>query len=179
MNPTNVHPFPGSRPAESPSRSDPVAMLIAAIDQATGGKWSFDIVSHHVVESTGETIVLAKLLVDGKYRVAFGGTSEKGTLVARLNAATLDALTRAAAWMGIEVEAQAGGRQETAPATEAEAGSRITRKQLDFATRLAGERGISRDKLAAGCLAEFRKKPEYLTRAEASRLIESLKEGQP
>jgi hypothetical protein len=57
----------------------------------------------------------------------------------------------------------------------ADAGTRITRKQLDYAISLARDRGIARDKLGARCLSEFGKKPEYLTRAEASALIETLK----
>ena len=54
--------------------------------------------------------------------------------------------------------------------------TRITRKQLDYLYSLARDRQIPRDKLAASCLAEFRKKPEFLTKAEASQIIESLKE---
>ena len=101
----------------------------------------------------------------------------KGTLVASLNAATLDALMRAAEWMGVAatVATTAQATPEAEAASPAEAGSRITRKQLDYAISLARDRGIPRDKLAARCLSEFRKKAEYLTRAEASTLIESLK----
>ena len=106
-----------------------------------------------------------------------GGTSVKGTLVDRLNAATLDALTRAASWMGVATTTAIVPRAtpEPEPANPADAGSRITRKQLDYAISLARDRGIARDKLAARCLAEFQRKPEYLTRAQASVLIESLK----
>ena len=48
-----------------------------------------------------------------------------------------------------------------------------TELQLEFA--VARDRGIARDKLTARCLAEFGKKAEYLTRTEASALIEALR----
>jgi hypothetical protein len=177
---TNVLTLPSARAtdARQTSRPEPVtavAALVAAIDKALGETWSFDLIHHEVVGD--ETIVFTKLIVDGRYRIGIGGTSEKGTLVDRLNAATLDALTCAAAWMGIETTAVT--TQQATPEPEApspaDAGTRITRKQLDYAISLARDRGIARDKLAARCLAEFKKKPEYLTRAEASTLIESLK----
>jgi hypothetical protein len=171
---TTRTPDAGKMPASD--APNPVAALVATIDKALGDTWSFDLVHHEVVGD--ETIVFANLVVDGKHRIGIGGTSEKGTLVHRLNAATLDALTRAAGWMGIAtaeaITPQAIPEPE-APGP-AEAGTRITRKQLDYAISLARDRGIARDKLAARCLAEFKKKPEYLTRAEASVLIETLKQ---
>ena len=177
-NVTRLSPRPASQPR--PDTMNPVAALIAAIDSAIGDKWSFDLVHHEVVGD--ETIVLAKLIVDGKYRVAFGGTSEEGSLVVRLNAATLDALGRAAEWMGIQVEGvssmePSASRPNQEPTLET--GGRITRKQLDYAYSLARDRGTPRDRLAARCLKEFGKKPEYLTKAEASALIEGLRGEEP
>ena len=54
-------------------------------------------------------------------------------------------------------------------------GTRITRKQLDYLYSLARDRQIPRDRLAARCIEDFHKKPEFLTRMEASAVIESLK----
>ena len=172
-NVTRLSPRPASQPG--PDTLNPVAALIAAIDKAIGDMWSFDLLHHEVVGD--ETIVFAKLIVDGKHRVGIGGTTEQGSLVNRLNAATLDALGRAAEWMGIQVEGVSTVHATTEPAAgTAEPAGRITRKQLDYALGLARDRGIPRDRLVARCLAEFKKKPEYLTRAEASSLIESLRE---
>ena len=177
----NVTQLSTARQAEAgqqsrPAAANPIAALIAAIDKALGDKWSFDIVHHETVGD--ETVIFVKLLVDGRYRIGIGGTVEKGTLVHRLNAAAIDALARAAEWMGTAIIAAATTTTltEPAPASPTEAASRITRKQLDYAISLARDRGIPRDKLAARCLSEFKKKPEYLTRNEASSLIESLKE---
>lgn len=176
---SNVIRMPAARPSDagqSPAPTNPVAALIAAIDQALGENWSFDLIHHETVGE--ETIVFARLVVDGRHRIGIGGTTRQGPLVDRLNDAALDALTRAAAWMGIQTAAPAATPQpahEPIPSTPAESSARITRKQLDYAIGLARERGVARDKLTARCLAEFGRKPEYLTRAEASALIESLK----
>jgi hypothetical protein len=178
---SNVIPLRSSSQAANaglqphPDASNPVAALVATIDKALGDTWSFDLVHHEVVGD--ETIVFASLVIDGKHRIGIGGTSVKGSLVDRLNAATLDALTRAGAWMGIAATTATvpQATPEPEPASPAEAGSRITRKQLDYAISLARDRGVARDKLAARCLAEFQRKPEYLSRAQASELIESLK----
>jgi len=176
---SNVIRMPAARQSDagqSPAPRNPIAALIAAIDQAIGENWSFDLVHHETVGD--ETIVFARLIVDGRHRVGIGGTTRQGPLVDRLNDAALDALTRAAAWMDIPAATTATPQQPAAdpvPATPAESTARITRKQLDYAIGLARDRGIARDKLTSHCLAEFGRKPEYLTRAEASALIESLK----
>jgi hypothetical protein len=176
---SNVIRMPTARPSDAgqpTALKNPIAALIAVIDQALGENWSFDLVHHEVVGD--ETIVFARLVVDGRHRVGIGGTTRQGPLVDRLNDAALDALTRAAAWMGIQTAAPATTPQPTSepvPTAPAESTARITRKQLDYAIGLARDRGIARDRLVATCLAEFGRKPEYLTRAEASTLIESLK----
>ena len=174
-------------PTRQASQPEPVpinavATLVAAIDRALGDKWSFDIVHHETVGD--ETVVFTKLVVDGRYRIGIGGTTEKGTLVHRLNAAAIDALARAAEWMGITVDVMPDVRSDPNPAVqepvaEAANGARITRKQLDYLYSLARDRQITRDRLAARCLADFKKRPEYLTKNEASRIIEALKEVTP
>lgn len=174
-----VSPLRPTRPPDTGNPSQvhfPLPAVLAALDQATDGKWSSEVIRHEVVGN--ETVVIVRLIVDGRSHAAFGGTSEKGPLVQRLQSATLDALTRAAGWMGIQTAAPAITPQpaiEPVPATPAESTARITRKQLDYAISLARDRGIARDRLTSHCLAECGRKPEYLTRAEASALIESLK----
>lgn len=176
---SNVIRMPAARPSDTgqaPAPTNPIAALIAAIDQTLGENWSFDLLHHEVVGD--ETIVFTRLIVDGRHRVGIGGTTRQGPLVDRLNDAALDALTRAAAWMGIPTATTATSPQPTpepVPATPTESTARISRRQLDYAIGLARDRGIARDRLVATCLAEFGRKPEYLSRAEASALIESLK----
>lgn len=175
---SNVIRMPAARTSDagsSPAPTNPVAALITVIDKALGENWSFDLVHHEVVGD--ETFVFTRLIVDGRHRIGIGGTTRQGPLVDRLNDAALDALTRAATWMGIPTATTAAPQPapEPVPATPAESTARITRKQLDYAIGLARDRGIARDRLVSTCLAEYGRKPEYLTRAEASALIESLK----
>jgi hypothetical protein len=172
---SNITALPTARVSDSGHSSSldsqgTLASLVAHIDKALGDSWSFDVVHHEV--SGDETIVFARLIVNGRHRVGIGGTSLKGPLVDRLNAAAHDALTRASEWMGV---AAMPVTQPTCVTSPAESMARITRKQLDYALSLARDRGIPRDRLVATCLSDYGKKPEYLTRAEASVLIESLK----
>lgn len=109
----NIIRMPAARPSDagqSPVPTNPTSALIAAIDQALGDNWSFDLVHHETVGD--ETIVFARLIVDGRHRVGIGGTTRQGPLVDRLSEAALDALTRAAAWMGIPTATSATGHRK-------------------------------------------------------------------
>lgn len=170
-----VSPLRPTRPPDTGNPSQvhfPLPAVLAALDQATDGKWSSEVIRHEVVGN--ETVVIVRLIVDGRSHAAFGGTSEKGPLVQRLQSATLDALTRAAGMMGIVVAPRPTDLPERTSGPAADTG-RISRKQLDYALSLARDRGMPRDRLVARCVSEFKKKPEYLTRAEASELIETLR----
>ena len=158
------------------SESDQDTCLINLLDQATDRKWCFSVEDHLVIN--GEVIVLGKLACDDIFRVAFGGCPSEGPgpLHEKLQAASMDALTRCSALLGI-----AQDRQEPQPAHKPDNGNgsqekaRITRKQLDYAYMLARDLGLTRDQLADRCLQTFKKKPEYLDRSEASSLIETMK----
>jgi hypothetical protein len=183
---SNVTPLPTARQSDAghqsrPVISNPVATLVADIDKALGDNWSFDLV-HHEVEGD-ETVVLAKLSVDGRYRVAFGGTTETGSLVHRLNTATVDALARAAEWMGVPVPGQdehAPAARTSRPASPAPASApadqpRLSRKQLDFIGALGRSLRLTREQVAGRCVEMFGRRPDQLTKSEASRLIELMK----
>ena len=176
-NVTRLSPRQASQPEPLPV--NPVAALITAIDKALGDKWSFDIVHHETVGD--ETIVFTKLTFDGRSRIGIGGTSEKGTLVHRLNAAAVDALARAAEWMGIDatVPSVQTASEPTRTPPPANDSTRITRKQLDYLYSLCRDRRVGRDDMAARCMKQFGKKPEYLTKNEASAVIEALKQEVP
>jgi hypothetical protein len=176
---SNVTPLPTARQPQAgqqfrPDPASSVSALVAAIDKAVGPSWSFDLIHHEVAGA--ETVVFTKLVVDGRYRIGIGGTTEKGSLVHRLNAATVDALACAAEWMGVAV-ATSATPHVPAPAqpTSDTQPSRISRKQLDYLYSLARDRRISRDDMAGRCVKQFGKKPEYLTKTEASAVIEALR----
>ena len=118
---TNVIPLRSTRTPDAghapvPDHVNPLAALVATIDKALGDTWSFDLVHHEVVGD--ETIVFAQLVIDGRHRIGIGGTSVKGTLVDRLNAAIRAYL------VGLDSEAMS------------EADHRRTAEILTFATNM-------------------------------------------
>ena len=50
----------------------------------------------------------------------------------------------------------------------------MSRKQLDFIYSLARGQGIARDQVATRCLELYERKPEYLSKQQASDLIKVL-----
>jgi hypothetical protein len=69
---SNVSPFPAQRQhdaghAPQPDPVAPIARLVHAIDKAVGKNWSFDLVHHDTAGE--ETVVFARLIVDGRSRV--------------------------------------------------------------------------------------------------------------
>jgi hypothetical protein len=160
------------------------ARVVARLDEATHGHWTFEVDYYEVFEK--DLVVMGRLTVEDRIRVAFGGTQANGTtsMAERFRLASLDALVKAAALAGIVVTdpiPQAPVATSTAPANDgsSSAGGRISSKQLSYLLSLARDRQIPRDQLAARCLKQFEKKPEFLSKAEASTLIEELKEDSP
>ena len=189
---SNVSPFPAQRQpgaghALQPDAVSQVARLVHAIDKAVGDKWSFDIVHHEVAGD--ETVVFARLTIDGRSRVGVGGTAEMGSLEDRLTSATVDALYRAAAWMGIAVQdddkSASSASQARQPVSQEpanpEAGepTRLSRKQLDFISALGRSLHLTREQVAARSNEICGRKPELLSKAQASKLIEALKQEVP
>jgi hypothetical protein len=172
-----VRTFPAIVPPDPPLDT---ARVVARLDEATHGHWTFEVDYYEVFEK--DLVVMGRLTVEDRIRVAFGGTQVNGTtpMAERFRLASLDALVKAAALAGIVVADPILETQvttSTAPANDnSSASGRISSKQLSYLLSLARDRHIPRDQLAARCLKQFKKKPEYLSKAEASTLIEELKE---
>lgn len=175
-----VRTFPALVPTDPPLDT---ARVVARLDEATHGHWTFEVDYYEVYEK--ETVVMGRLTLEDRVRVAFGGTQANGTtpMAERFRLASLDALVKAAALAGIVVTDPAPQTQASAPLPETpvrtptDGGGRISSKQLSYLYSLARDRGIPRDQVVARCLATYKKKPEYLSKAEASAVIEALKEG--
>jgi hypothetical protein len=163
--------------------------VVSELDKATEGRWSFQILGNQVLDNA--TVVLGRLLARDVSRDAFGVCADPtaATVADRLNAAVLDALQNAAMRMGVvkngmsrqqAAHEQNGNNTAQAPvATPQAAGEspqRITTKQINFLYALGRERKTSREQMAERCVREYGKKPEHLTKTEASALIERLRE---
>jgi len=162
---------------------------VSQLDKATEGRWSFEIVTHQVLDNA--TVVLGRLTARDVSRDAFGVCADPtaATVADRLNAAVLDALRNAATRMGVVKDVPEETRNNSAgngasngnnnPENRQQSGDdtqRITRKQLDYLYGLGRERKMSREQTAEQCVRDFGKKPEHLLKTEASALIERLRE---
>ncbi len=83
--------------------------VIQRLNDAFEGSWSFEVVSHAILQESDEIVVLGKLAVDGVVKMQFGSTQitrDKGTkalvsLSDDIKAATTDALKKCATLLGV------------------------------------------------------------------------------
>jgi hypothetical protein len=95
--------------------------VIQRLNDAFEGHWSFEVVSHAILEESDEIVVLGKLAADGVVKMQFGSsqlTRDRGTktlvsLADDLKAATTDALKKCATLLGVGLHlyAEKAGRE--------------------------------------------------------------------
>jgi hypothetical protein len=157
-----------------------VAAVIARLNEGCDS-WSFEVVSHKV--EADEVIVLGKLTADGQTKMHFGGSSitldKEGRAVSiadDLKAAASDALKKCASLFGVALEMYGGAPaaearpRERAPAPD----DRVTSRQLAAIQALCRKRSIGRDELHALVAKQGKSGVKYLTKAEASGLLDEL-----
>jgi hypothetical protein len=180
------------------------AHYIRRLNDAFEGQWSWRIVSHQIEGS--EVIVLGVLEAGGASKHAFGGSAittnrTTGEVVSQaddLKAAATDALKKACSLFGIgldlytssvepaAVNPTAGSPRlrtvPSAPPARAEQPTappernRLTAKQLRAIYAIGHAQGLSDAALKKRSLEAFGVAPEFLSRTDASALIESLSE---
>jgi hypothetical protein len=185
-------PFPAEavRSRPGPHGRDISYVDITAVIKRLGDgcdAWSFEVVSHKV--ETDEVIVLGKLIADGQTKMHFGGstiTVDKDgkalSIADDLKAAASDALKKCASLFGVALEMYGGAAQgngtprprERAP----EPDDRVTARQLSAIQAACRRRSIGRDELHALVSKLCGKAgPQYLTKSEASGLLDELGTG--
>jgi hypothetical protein len=171
------------------------AHYIRRLNEAFDGDWSWTILSKEVREN--EVIVLGSLEIEGRFKQAFGGsrvtskttTGESVSLADDFKAASTDALKKACSLLGIGLDLYVSPEPgiEAAPQSAAPnrgylrevprdmAGPpRLTGKQLKAIYAIAGAHGISDADLKRQCKDAHGVMPEYLSKQDASALIEQL-----
>lgn len=168
--------------------------VIRRLNDAFDGKWSFEVIDHKILDE--EAVVLARLKADGISKMQFGSSKitrskEDNSQVSigdDLKAATTDALKKAATHFGVGLhlyeEKNAIENPVSNDITPEEKGEpqdnhqtqRLTNRQLTAIYSIAKEKGISQKDLEQRILDVFKKRPEYLTKQEASELIKKLQE---
>ena len=185
-------PFPAEQVRSRPGQHGKtltyvdIAAIIARLNEGCDA-WSFEVMSHKV--EADEVIVLGKLTADGQTKMHFGGSTitldREGKAVSiadDLKAAASDALKKCASLFGVALEmyggaSQANGNgrpQERAPQPD----DRVTARQLAAIQAACRRRSIGREELHA-LVAKTTGKggPQFLTKAEASAVIDELGTG--
>lgn len=179
--------------------------VIKRLNEAFEGCWSFEIISHDILED--EVMVQGKLSSEGVVKTQFGSSSitrAKGSgaiisLSADLKAAATDSLKKCATLLGVglylysglsepgegennnhndqSVKHGNGGGQHT-PSTNSKANdnARISNKQLSYLIDLGKKVMLDSKSLDVQSLENFGVKMAYLTRSDASAFIDSLKQ---
>jgi len=165
--------------------------VIARLNEAFDGAWSFEVVSHEIREE--EVLVLAKLAAEGVVKMQFGASQvtrdrETKALVSLgddLKAAATDALKKCATFLGVGLHLYAAkplrhavppGARPSNPGggKPASNGDCATPRQLDAIWKVGKAKGLDRAEVERLSLQAFARKPEALTEAEAAALIKEL-----
>ena len=164
--------------------------VIERLNEAFEHLWSFEIVQHEIQQD--EVIVIGKLTAEGIVKTQFGSsritrakdTGEIISLADDLKSATTDALKKCATLFGVGLHLYADkpanttkpktGQKQDNDGNGSNGNGRITAKQHSFLMRLANERGLTRKELNDQCVEVYGSVVDYLTRQNASAMIESM-----
>jgi len=172
--------------------------VIERLNEAFESLWSFEIVQHEIKQD--EVIVIGKLTAEGIVKTQFGSsritkTKETGEIISLaddLKSAATDALKKCSTLfsVGLHLYADKADKKSTDHAdnkpknspkgdnggngSNGNGNGRLTAKQHGFLMRLANERGLTRKELNNQCVETYGAVVDYLTRQNASAMIESM-----
>ena len=167
--------------------------VIERLNQAFESLWSFEIVSHEIHQD--EVIVIGKLSAEGIAKSQFGSsritkvreTGETVSLADDLKSAATDALKKCATLLGIGLHLYADKPTSTVSTSQKDNGGdnsqsgnngngngRLSAKQHSFLMKLANEKGLTRKELNDQCVETYGSVIDYLTRQNASSMIENM-----
>lgn len=176
--------------------------MISRLNEAFDGNWTYELVNHWILDETGEVLVLGKLMAEGITKMAFGSkriTRDKETksiisLGDDLKAASTDALKKAASLLGVGLylysdsrpkergedkpkaqdNSTSGKEQRSQSGRTGDNGNRLTNRQLAAIFSIGKSKGLQNKDIKNQSLEMFNKNPNFLTKAEASTMIECL-----
>ena len=167
--------------------------VIQRLNDAFESAWSFEIVSHEIQQD--EVIVIGKLSAEGIAKSQFGSsritrtreTGEAISLASDLKSAATDALKKCATLLGIGLHLYADKPTSTVSTNQKDNGGdnsqsgnggngngRLSAKQHSFLMKLANEKGLTRKELNDQCVETYGSVIDYLTRQNASSMIENM-----
>ncbi len=169
--------------------------VIDRLNQAFESLWSFEIVSHEIHQD--EVIVIGKLTAADIIKCQFGSsrttrakeTGEIVSLADDLKSAATDALKKCSSLLGVGLHLYADKTPSRSAETTGQKGNggdnsqsgnngngngRLSAKQHSFLVKLANEKGLTRKELNDRCVETYGSVIDYLTRQNASSMIENM-----
>ena len=169
--------------------------IIARLNEAFDGKWSFEIVEYKILDD--EVVVLGKLIADGITKTQFGNSRitrnrDSGDTVSigdDLKAASTDSIKKCSTLLGVGLylyggngndheptksNSNANNRKDTTGNGNGNSNGRLTNSQLQAIYNIGKSKQMSQKQIKDFCLEKFNKVPDYLSREEASTVIQVL-----
>ena len=178
------------------------AAVIQRLNEAFNAEWAFEILDHRIYEK--EVVVLGKLTAQGIAKCQFGKSKITRTKETKaevsigddLKAATTDAIKKCATLFGValhlyfengaadEKSPASNGRGDDSPTARGDGkpngesqNGRLTARQLSAIFSLAKGKGWSNKDVRDFTHEMFGKMPDFLTKKEASAVIQHLQGG--
>lgn len=168
--------------------------VLARLNEAFDGIWSFEVRSFEINESRDEVMVLGILTAGGVVKMQFGrsaitrGEQSKMPISVAddLKAATTDAIKKCATLFGVGLHLYAGKSEPieqngigpkgaSGPNSPSSLSTgRLSSKQHGYILTLSRERGLTRREVDALCQQRFGVVLDHVTRAEASSVIDEF-----
>ena len=163
------------------------SQYIRRLNQAFGYNWSFEITDMKVVKE--EVIVLGKLTADGVTKMQYGTSGESNgnkSFGDRVKAAGTDALRKCSSLLGLGLHLYEGGQNNGGNGNNnhpdnrnqnngsEDTDTRLTSKQLKAIHAIRTKLEITDAGLKELCQKRYGKTPDYLSKSEASVLIDEM-----
>lgn len=180
--------------------------VVERLNLAFNHAWNFEILTIDINSDAGEVLAHVRVSADGIFKEGYGSSQitrqrDSGEIVdlgSNIKAACTDGLKKAATLLGVglnlyqhETEASEPGqhpepssqqRQAAAPRQPSQSstttGNRLTAKQKSLILKLAVEAGLSHPEITQHCQNVYGRTIDFLSKADASKLIENLFSGQ-
>jgi hypothetical protein len=175
--------------------------VVARLNEAFKGAWSFEVRRFEVAEDRDEVMVLGKLVAEGITKNQFGSspitrnkqTKSPVSIADDLKAAATDALKKCSTLFGVGLHLYKGKNLQAVqvdpvpqppsrpapPSNGHESLDRLSAKQHSYLRNLSRDHGLSRGDLDVLCQERFGVVFDNLNRAAASTLIEELSSQEP
>ncbi len=172
------------------------AAIIARLNEAFESMWSFEVAEYKVLDE--EIVVLGKLTAEGITKSQFGSTritrhrdtGETVSIGDDLKSASTDSIKKCATLFGVGLYLYGGngkgngtgkaksdnGRGQKSSSSNGSGNGRLTNKQLQAIYSIGKSKKMTQRDIKDHCIEVFNKVPDYLSKEEASTIIQGLQD---